>query len=1133
MIALRVFPTAQVRGYPTAGAKPFAALPLVDALTRPHAVDAHTVQYAATDDEHGRHRLTTAALTRGVVPSMVLQLVDVDCAAAHKVGGEAGEAWRAAEAVKVARLRAEHPGVVAYDTRGGYRLVALLRDPVAITDAHAVSRWRTLVARRLAWLAREYDITGDGACVDWTRLYRLPRATRPKPDGTRGDAPEQRPVNGAWADLGAWPDITDDTRDADLATLRDRGWEALARHVAPAAPKAPAAPRAPRSRAVRAPKVIADLGAVSQVIRATAAALGAIPRGHGDRHHALLAVVGALVDAGWPEAALRRAAADLGAVLGDAGDELTSAVTQTLRRAAEGAPYYARAYLLDHRPAVAVALAPALESPGDRARRLLDRVTPPREFTADEASRRVAELLDRVRADRSVAVLAVTTGAGKSHAACAVAREASRRGQRTALVAVSHDVARENVERLRGWGVRVAYLGGVLSHRDEQGAPLCHHADHATALASAGVGTVDTLCDGKGYAHRRDEQGAGRRRLPLVDTAPHGDDAPCSHRDTCAAYAARREQLADLETADVMVTVHALAETAHRWLVDGPDGALAVVDEAPELLVASRVTADELRGAAAQVTARRSAVARSEGWRGEQLVALAAGLAAVDEGATLTDAVLAGLRATQGAELLADTDEQHRERVAAWAQRSGLTRAMRPRRQHAPRPARRVVDHARSRAALPAGVVDALRVAGIIGRALAAEHGLAPRTLATVGTREHGAEAGARELRVTATAAPLAALLADARIGRAVLDATADARTLGAVLGCDVAVHHLAVADGAQVTRVFVPWSHASRRACLPEGAEGAVVWSELRGPMREGLRLAAEQVPRGGRLLAVTWLPVVRAILGGHADPAVRADLADLAARGVTVEWAHYGAVRGVDRWRGVDAVLAVGTPWPDAGAIAQVCAAAGLVGADRDVGVHLARGELAQVCGRGRAPRRTRALRVVVVASVPPLGADGRWQVRELPTGRPRRDDADALATAEGVTVSAAAAAAGVSRSTIQRRRREARSAREGESPGEGGVSQPVVGVPATPFDTPPSRGEGGVACPVLPQFAPLPPLPPIARGGGVYTDRTVCVQPPREGAWIGMDRHPVSPPHRVKTGETGEQLTPGARAMTRGVA
>ena len=417
MIKLRVFPGAKVRGYPTDGAKPFASYTLADALSREYATDAHAVGYLATDDEHGRHRLTIAALTRGVVPVMGVHLVDVDCADAHKVGGAAGDAWRAAEALKVDALRAAHPGVIAYDTRGGYRLVALLRDPVLISDAHAAVRWRALVARRLAWLAREYGIEGDAACVDWTRLYRLPHATRAKPDGTRGDAPERRPVHGAWADLGAWPDLTDDTRDADLATLRDRGWEALAAHLAPATTRTDT-PRAPRSRAVRPPKVIADLGVVSQVIRATAAALGAIPRGHGDRHHALLAVVGALVDAGWPEAALRRAAADLGALLGDAGDELSSAVAQTLRRAAEGAPYYARAYLLAHHVAVADAIKPALEAPGDRARRMLDRVTPPQEFTADEAARRIAALLDRVRADRTVAVIAVTTGAGKSHSAC-------------------------------------------------------------------------------------------------------------------------------------------------------------------------------------------------------------------------------------------------------------------------------------------------------------------------------------------------------------------------------------------------------------------------------------------------------------------------------------------------------------------------------------------------------------------------------------------------------------------------------------------------------------------------------------------------------------------------------------------
>ena len=94
MIKLRVFPGAKVRGYPTDGAKPFASYTLADALSREYATDAHAVGYLATDDEHGRHRLTIAALPLGARPVMVVQLVDVDCAAAHKVGGEVAHGVR-------------------------------------------------------------------------------------------------------------------------------------------------------------------------------------------------------------------------------------------------------------------------------------------------------------------------------------------------------------------------------------------------------------------------------------------------------------------------------------------------------------------------------------------------------------------------------------------------------------------------------------------------------------------------------------------------------------------------------------------------------------------------------------------------------------------------------------------------------------------------------------------------------------------------------------------------------------------------------------------------------------------------------------------------------------------------------
>ncbi|MCL5460061.1 hypothetical protein M3M33_15600, partial [Loigolactobacillus coryniformis] len=80
-------------------------------------------------------------------------------------------------------------------------------------------------------------------------LYRLPHATRAKPDGLPGDAPERRPVHGLLDAVGTWArDAADDADDAELHRLaRDAGdlWASKIKHVA-----APIA-RAPRARAAR------------------------------------------------------------------------------------------------------------------------------------------------------------------------------------------------------------------------------------------------------------------------------------------------------------------------------------------------------------------------------------------------------------------------------------------------------------------------------------------------------------------------------------------------------------------------------------------------------------------------------------------------------------------------------------------------------------------------------------------------------------------------------------------------------------------------------------------------------------------------------------------------------------------
>jgi hypothetical protein len=83
----------------------------------------------------------------------------------------------------------------------------------------------------------------------------------------------------------------------------------------------------------------------------------------------------------------------------------------------------------------------------------------------------------------------------------------------------------------------------------------------------------------------------------------------------------------------------------------------------------------------------------------------------------------------------------------------------------------------------------------------------------------------------------------------------------------------------------------------------------------------------------------------------------------------------------------------------VSQACDAVGLGDAARDVGAHLARAELEQVVGRLRAPRRSTPARLVVVASAPPLGADARYQVRELARGRPVAHDAAELEVTYGL--------------------------------------------------------------------------------------------------------------------------------------
>ena len=1096
------------------------ACSLGDALTRRWQTDAHFVAYEALVDEpHGRKRLNVRAPAAGAHVVLHWGVIDID-APKHS---DATPEWREAERAKVARLIAEHPGLVAYDTRHGYRLVGALRAPHTITTEASVTAWRNVVARRLAWLSRVYEIVADSACHDWPRFYRLPRVAR------EGGATETEITGDPYA-LGAWPDAHDEDLEQDLAEIRRLasvcvGKTHWASHLARLSPS----PRPSRVRGVRSRQVVSpppSLAVLSPTIAAVAGAILAVPGGV--RHAVLQSVVGACSDAGWSRAMLTAFGRELAPALAGLREkrddgEIDRLIEDTADRAAAAAEgtrghYRGRASLRLDAPAVAEALeecirvvdsaradglpyaagatlgafsrvafgaiAPIDDSLALRWRRALDARRAPSERSADEATGRIVQSARDCRASRGLQVLAATTGAGKTWSHCAEAAEASRGGKSTGIAVPSHAVAKQVLAHLAAEGAEgVLYVRGLLALRDERGAPVCRKAQAVETLAAAGLDAGDVLCEGRHYGTPKDAR-QGRLHLPVLEQ-PTGADAPCEHLATCRAYAERREAMAALPAARVVVTVHQLAPVLVEW-IRGREDALVVIDEAPPLLEVTRATVSELRTAADEIDARQSAVVRRERWRGDLLRSLAEGVVRQHTSETATDLrglLSAGCVATQ----LEGTTEALLEQWIAASERhvSATGEATGgERKRFAPRPSKR------ERKRVAAGddrPLTAVALAGRISAALVAE-ARAMGARVEVGTRARGDLAGAPELRLVVVNEGLRTLLTDRSIGRQVLDATCDTRLLAAVLGESVTPVAVPVRDAVPVARVFIPWAHGTRSDCLPDGSDGAIAWDEVTSPLAEAIATAAQDLERGDEIAVFTWRPLERALDRRTGLPAALEQvLADLNGRGVRLSLGHYGHTRGRDDWRGARAILAFGTPWPDGDDVALQCAAAGVPDASViDVAAHVAAAELEQVCGRGRACRRDRPLRIVVVATRPPLRADRRWTVRELAVGRPVSVDRAHLASrAEAIGVKAAAREAGVDPKTVRRAVAAVGGGRHG-------------GLFAEHNDAPtsPAEGGGGEAKPGRsisgPGFAPPTP-PPLSDHPTVTGQAPPLTRPP----------------------------------------
>lgn len=995
------------------------AVPLAEALTRAWQSDAHFAAYRAPSrrrrlsgaDPQGR-----ALWTLGEIPRMALLVVDVDHEETHaenkrrKAAGQSPLAvpndWRVAERAKVDELRAAHPGVVMYETRGGYRIVARLAEDHEIRDAASKAAWRAWYLRQLGYLSHAFGIVGDPACDDWTRVYRLPRATR------GGGRPEDHPIVGDCDTIGMWSrDENDDARTADvdeiqrLAALNPehKRWPAAARIVAPAAPAA-RSPRAPRSR--RVDTTVTPLVPTGPLAAALVAKVDALPRRTGARHNARLAIVATLRHRGWPVAALERLVHEMAVPLGkDPRALVAELVPSTVSRVDCDAPVIAGGYLRDHAPEVWSVIHDHLEGVDHAAavqRRLHARGTPTL-VTREMAVSRLRAIYALAREHHELVQIQATAGTGKTYTLAEDAAARARDGLRTAIAAPTHAVAREILEALRARGVAAHHLVSVASH-EVDGARTCVHERAARALGDGGVSTLAVLCDGRGYGERR----AGQHHLPVVD-APRRD-APCEHRDGCAAYAQARAEIPG--DAMVVVGVHQHARRLHQWLRAGGPGGLLAVDEAPLLVDTARWSGAELLALAVLVDEGRAVVA-SERWRAEMLAAAAHGLPRAAEGATMHEILRAGLEA-QGLH-----EDAARTRVAGWTHT--IIDTARAHHTFTPRPSLSSWQAAhRGRVDVLEDRARAMRACALLGRALAHEAGHEDRTIVSIAPRDWGTDAGVPELRVGAVVEALAGALCDPEIGRVLLDATGDPTLVERYTG-RVRVERIDVADPCEVERIFIPWSRGTRRHILTPSKR--VRWADCAASIVEALAVATERCTRGATVAVLGYQAVVDELRRAwdrpeDAHPGALRVLAVLRDRGLTPAWGYYGALRGRNDWAGCAALVALGTPYPPVAEIHQLAEAHGMPHAVADLVTRAARNELEQAVARALRGQRSAPLRVVVLATVEPLRADARWTVRALALGRPPKVDAPELVTlAARLGVDAAAAAAGVSTRTVRR--------------------------------------------------------------------------------------------------------------------
>lgn len=89
------------------------------------------------------------------------------------------DTWFDKELDKIAQFLEVHDGAIVYRSRRGYRIIALLPEPIHLKDAADSNKWDRTYTAWCNYLLRSFDIKAD-VLLDWTRFQAVPHTKKEK-----------------------------------------------------------------------------------------------------------------------------------------------------------------------------------------------------------------------------------------------------------------------------------------------------------------------------------------------------------------------------------------------------------------------------------------------------------------------------------------------------------------------------------------------------------------------------------------------------------------------------------------------------------------------------------------------------------------------------------------------------------------------------------------------------------------------------------------------------------------------------------------------------------------------------------------------------------------------------------------